>query len=167
VARRWRCAEGFTLIEILVVVLVIAITAGIAVIAYDSDDRIVVAHEAKRFGGAIEHASARAQWRAETLGVSADGNGWRFWRRPVDASGWLPIVDDDVLSAHAAPAGIVVSPLSFAGQPLPLDAIVPLRASGHNEPFAFLLRGKAARIVLSADPLNRVSLVGDTASPEP
>ena len=166
-ARHSRRAEGFTLIEILVVVLVIAITAGLAVIAYDSDDRIVVAHEAKRFGGAIEYASARAQWRAETLGVSADGNGWRFWRRPVDANRWLPIVDDDVLAAHAVPAGIVVSPLSFSGQELPPEAIVPLRASGHNEPFAFLLRGKAARIVLTADPLNRVRLVADTASPEP
>ena len=162
-ASRAHGARGFTLIEILVVVLIIAITAGVAVIAYDSDDRVVVAHEAKRFGGAIEHASARAQWRAETLGVSADGNGWRFWRRPVDANRWLPVVDDDVLAAHAMPAGIAVNPLSFAGQALPPEAIVPLRASGHNEPFAFLLRGKAARIVLTADPLNRVSLLADTS----
>jgi general secretion pathway protein H len=160
-------ARGFTLIEIMVVVLIIAITAGIAVIAFDSDDRAIVAHEAKRFGGAIEHASARARWRAETLGVSADGDGWRFWRRPVDANRWLPLADDDVLAAHAVPDGIVVSPLSFAGQPLPPDAIVPLRASGQNEPFTFLLRGKAARVVLTADPLNRVSMLVDTASPDP
>jgi general secretion pathway protein H len=160
-------ARGFTLIEILVVVLIIAITAGVAVIAYDSDDRAVVAHEAKRFGGAIEHASARAQWRAETLGVSADGNGWRFWRRPVDGNRWLPVVDDDVLAAHTAPVGIGVSPLSFAGHELAPDAIVPLRASGHNEPFAFVLRGKGASIVLSADPLNRVSMLADTAGQEP
>ena len=151
----------------MVVVLIIAITAGIAVIAYNSDDRLALAHEAKRFGGAIEHASARAQWRAETLGVSADGDGWRFWRRPVDTNRWLPVVDDDVLAAHGAPAGIVVSPLSFAGQPLPPEAIVPLRASGHNEPFAFLLRGKSTRIVLTADPLNRVSMQVDTAPSEP
>ena len=47
------------------------------------------------------------------------------------------------------------------------DAIVPLRASGHNEPFAFVLRGKGARIVLSADPLNRVSMLADAAGQEP
>ena len=133
----------------------------------DTDDRGNATREARRFAGAIEHASARAQWRAETLGISADGNGWRFWRRAADANRWLPVADDDLLAAHAMPDGITVSPLAFAGQRLAEDAIVPLRASGHNEPFAFLLRGKTARIVLSADPLNRVAMQMDTASPQP
>jgi general secretion pathway protein H len=166
-APRARCARGFTLVEILVVVAIIAITAGLAVIAYDADDRGTTAREAKRFAGVIEHASARAQWRAETLGVSADGGSWRFWRRTTDANRWLPVADDELLIAHALPDGITVGPLSYAGQPLPTDAIVPLRASGHNEPFAFLLRGKTARIVLSADPLNRVTLQIETAYPQP
>jgi general secretion pathway protein H len=158
-------ARGFTLIEILVVVAIIAITAGIAVIASDRDDRGTATREAKRLAGALEYASARAQSRAETLGVSAEGSGWRFWRRAAETSRWSPVTDDDVLVAHAVPDGLTVIPLSFAGQPLPPDAIVPLRASGHNEPFAFLLRGKTSRIVLSADPLNRVSLLVDTEAP--
>ncbi len=162
---RTRAFRGFTLIEILVVVAIIAIAAGIAVIAYDGNDGASAAREARRFGSALEHASARAQWRAETLGVSADGNGWRFWRRPADTNRWLPFSEDDVLAAHAVPSGMAVSPLSYAGRPLPADAIVPLRASGHNEPFAFVLTGRTARIVLAADPLNRVTMQIDTAAP--
>ena len=160
-------ARGFTLVEILVVVAIIAITAGLASLAYDSDDRGMAAREAKRFAGVLEHASARAQWRAETIGVSADGDGWRFWRRPAGARRWLPSADDGVLDAHRVPAGIIVSPLSYAEQPLQADAIVPLRASGRNEPFAFVVTSKNARIVLSADPLNRVTMQADTASPQP
>jgi general secretion pathway protein H len=159
--------RGFTLIEILVVVAIIAITAGLASLAYDSDDRGMTAREAKRFAGALEHASARAQWRAETIGVSADGDGWRFWQRPAGAGRWFPSANDDVLDAHRVPTGMSVSPLSFAGQPLAADAIVPLRASGHNEPFAFVLASKNARVVLSADPLNRVTMEVDTTSPQP
>ena len=158
---------GFTLIEILVVIAIIAITAGLVSIAYDSDDRGMAAREARRFAGALEHASARAQWRAETIGVSADGGGWRFWRRPAGAGRWLPSAEDEVLDAHRVPTGISVSPLSFAGQPLPADAIVPLRASGHNEPFAFVLTSRNARVVLSADPLNRVTMQVDTTSQQP
>jgi len=165
-APRANCAAGFTLVEILVVIVIIAIAAGLAVLAYDGDDRAVAAREAKRFGGAIEHASARAQWRSETLGVSAAGDGWRFWRRAPDANRWLPVTDDDVLAAHAVPAGISVVPLSFAGQPLAADSVVPLRASGHNDPFAFVLSGKSARIVLTSDPLNRLTSA-DATSAEP
>jgi general secretion pathway protein H len=157
--------RGFTLIEILVVVAVVAIAAGIAVVAYDSDDRGIATREARRFAGALEHASAVAQARAETIGVSAEGGGWRFWRRSGDSARWLAVADDDALAPHAMPAGIAVAPLSYAGMPLPADAIVPLRASGRNEPFAFVMTGRSARIVLRADPLNRVSLQVEASAP--
>jgi type II secretion system protein H len=162
-----QCERGFTLIEILVVIAIIAITAGLAALGLDGDERGAAAREARRFAGALEHASARAQSRAETLGVSADGGGWRFWRRPAEARRWFPVADDDQLAAHAVPPGMSVSPLSFAGQALPADAIVPLRASGRNEPFAFLLSARSSRIVLAADPLNRVSIQTETLSPGP
>jgi Tfp pilus assembly protein FimT len=150
-----------------VVVAIIAITAGLAALAFGTDDRGMAAREARRFAGALEHATARAQWRAETIGVSADGNGWRFWRRPANANRWLPFADDDVLAAHRLPTGIVVTALSFSGQSVPENAIVPMRASGHNEPFAFVLASRDARIILSADPLNRVTLQADTADVAP
>ena len=164
---RARRPTGFTLVEILVVVAIIAITAGLATLAFDGDDRGSAAREAKRFAGALEHASARAQGRAETLGVSADGEGWRFWRREADDNRWLPFSGDDVLDAHRLPAGMALAPLSFAGKALPPDAIVPLRASGRNEPYAFVLTGKTSRIVLAADPLNRVTMLADTGTAGP
>ena len=164
---RARRLRGFTLVEILVVVAIIAITAGLATLAFDGDDRGAAAREARRFAGALEHASARAQWRAETLGVSADGAGWRFWRRDADANRWLPFSGDDVLDAHRLPAGMAVAPLAFAGKGLPADAIVPLRASGRNEPYAFVFTGRTSRIVLAADPLNRVTMLADTGTAGP
>jgi general secretion pathway protein H len=164
---RHRAAHGFTLIEILVVVAIIAITAGLASLAFETDDRGSVAREAKRFAGALEHASARAQWRGETIGVSADGDGWRFWQRPAELNRWQPLTEDDVLGAHRLPSGIIAAPLTFAGQALPANSIVPLRASGRNEPFAFAIIGKDARAVLSADPLNRVTVSASGATSPP
>ncbi len=157
--------RGFTLVEILVVIAIIAVAAGVAVVSYGNDDRNVMQREARRFAGALEHASAAAQAHAETLGVSADGGGWRFWRRSNDGGRWLALADDDVLAAHATPSGMVVAPLDYAGKPLPEDAIVPLRASGRNEPFSFVVSGGSGRIVLWSDPLNRVSLHAEAAAP--
>ena len=44
------------------------------------------------------------------------------------------------------------------------DAIVPLRASGRNEPFAFALATPGWRTVIALDPLNRVSIAGPSAA---
>ena len=72
-----------------------------------------------------------------------------------------------MLGTHRLPPGIIVTPLSFAGQRLPANAIVPLRASGRNEPFAFVIVGKDARAVLSADPLNRVTVSAGRTDGQP
>ena len=157
--------RGFTLVEILVVISIVAIAAGIIIGTYDSDDRGVTLREARRFAGALEHASATAQARSETMGVSTEERGWRFWRRPADAGRWLAVANDDVLAPHLLPADTAVTPLSYAGRSLAADAIVPLRASGRNEPFAFVVSGRTSRIVLWSDPLNRVSLQAEVLPP--
>ena len=149
---------GFTLVEILVVLVILAIGAGAAALAYDGNDRERATREARRFASALEHAALRAQMRAETLGASADGNAWRFWRRDPDSGQWLPVGDDDVLAAHALPTAMSLAPATYGGQLLDARAIVPLRPTGRNEPFTFALDAHDAHIVLAADPLNRIVL---------
>ncbi len=53
-----------------------------------------------------------------------------------------------------------VTPLTYGGQAIDADAIVPLRPTGRNEPYAFVLQSRDARIVLAADPLNRIAVDG-------
>ncbi len=149
---------GFTLVEILVVLIIIAIATGGAMIAYDGNDRDRANREARRFARALEHAALRAQVRAETLGASAEGASWRFWRRNPDTGQWQPVGDDEVLAAHALPEPMTLAPATYGGQPVEANTIVPLRPTGHNEPFTFLLQARDTQVVLAADPLNRVAL---------
>jgi len=156
VARRRR---GFTLIEILVVIAIIAIAAGAVALAFTGSDRDTALREAQRFAGALEHAAMRAQVRAETLGVSADGAAWRFWRRDPDTGRWQAVADPDgILSPHALPEGMRLRAVAYAGRELEADAIVPLRATGRNEPFVFELSARDAAFSLATDPLNRITL---------
>jgi general secretion pathway protein H len=159
---RTRCARarGFTLVEILVVVAILAIGGAIAAVTLSNDERASLAREAQRFAGAIEYAADRAKVRHETLGVSADGAAWRFWRRSAEGR-WSALSDDPALVPRVLAPPLRAMPHRYAGGPLRPDAIVPLRASGRNEPFSFVLTSEQQQAVVSSDPLGRVS-VGNT-----
>jgi len=150
-------SRGFTLVEVLVAVTVIAIASAVAVVAWRGDPRVDAGREARRFAGALEYAAERAQWRRETLAVQADGPGWRFLQRSGGAQ-WTTIHDDDVLAPRTLPPPLSIVPLRYAGQPVAAGVLIPLHASGRNDPSAFAIDGGASRVVIAADPLNRVAV---------
>ncbi|MGH8713707.1 MAG: prepilin-type N-terminal cleavage/methylation domain-containing protein [Casimicrobiaceae bacterium] len=151
---------GFTLVEILVVLIVVGLAAGLAFARFDGDPRQAVERESRRLGAALEHAALLAQWRDETLGISAGGSVYRFWRRPADAATWEAMSGDDVLLPRRLPAPLVVTVREYAGSPVAADAILPLRASGRNEPYVIQIASPEWFALLAADPLNRVALTG-------
>jgi type II secretion system protein H len=152
---------GFTLLEVLVVVAVIALTAALVIPNLFPDERQAVDREAARLRDAMEHAALAAQWHGENLAWSADENGYRFWRYDSAAAssgpheGWRPLEDDEVLLPHPA-AGLR---FELYGQGGPArEAWTVLRADGANEPYSIVVSGLSFRAVVQADPLNRVRL---------
>jgi general secretion pathway protein H len=158
-----RAKRGFTLVEVLVVIAILAIAATVATVAIARDERGIALREAKRLGAALEYAAQRAQWRSETLGVSAQGTVVRFWRRDEASAHWLALDGDDVLEAHVMPDEFFAAPVSYAGQTVAANAILPFRASGRNEPYTIAIASPGYRVLLVADPLNRVAIDGPAA----
>jgi type II secretion system protein H len=148
---------GFTLVEILVVIAIVAIVVALASANLGDDGRRLTEREAKRLAGALEHAAALAQWQRVTIGVSNEGSVYRFWSRDANDR-WIPFAGDDVLAARALPHGVSVAALRYAGGPVAPNAILPLRPSGRNEPYEVVLSSQALTVIVSADPLNRVAI---------
>jgi hypothetical protein len=147
----------------MVVLVVLAIAAGLLVASLEQDPRRVAMGEARRLAGALEHGAALAQWTGQTLGVSATGRSYRFWQRGPDA-GWTTLAGNDVLAAHALPEGLDVAVTTYAGAPVATDVIVPLRPSGRNEPYTLVITHRGGLATLDSDPLNRVTIHADGTS---
>lgn len=103
-------ANGFTLVEMLVVLLIIGLFVGLVSTIAQPDERSVLRVEAERLARLLDLASAESQLTGRSIGWMADGPGYRFWRFNDDGS-WTEIRDSDLLRARTLPRGMVISGL--------------------------------------------------------
>lgn len=85
--------SGFTLLEILVVMVIIALMAAIAILSAGGDDRDdKMKLEARRLAELIRLASEQAVMRGKEVGLEVSADGYRF--AVLQNRKWLPIEDE-------------------------------------------------------------------------
>ncbi|MGH8273744.1 MAG: type II secretion system minor pseudopilin GspH [Gammaproteobacteria bacterium] len=102
-------AAGFTLIEILAVVVIIGIVTGIAVISISAlGGRSAQAQVATRLAGRIELASENARMENIQYGLKIKPHHYEFL--VFNGRGnWLPLTNKPVLAARGVPKGMKLS----------------------------------------------------------
>jgi len=167
----FRHSAGFTLIELMVVIVLIGIIFTFAALSLGGDDVAdLMERETRRLVTLMDLASDEAIIRGEELAIQFTDDSYAFLV-PGDA-GWVAPQDDDLLKPHTLPAGIELR-LEVEGE-LPLlrmhdpdegnedDAPVPqvyILSSGEMTPFTVTLQSESseARYSLTA------SLLGELA----
>lgn len=87
-------AQGFTLIEILVVLVVVSVLSGFAVLSLRGRDvQSVVDEEADRLLMLVTLAQEEALFRYRTIGIRFTSQGYRFFEYRNDAEAWEPTLD--------------------------------------------------------------------------
>jgi general secretion pathway protein H len=101
---------GFTLLEMLVVVLIMGLLIGLVRVVVQPDARGQLRVEAERLAQLLDLAAAEARLSGQTLGWTASGPAYQFWRFREE-TGWLEIIDNDLLRARVLPPGMTIAAL--------------------------------------------------------
>ncbi len=107
-SRAARGERGFTLVEMLVVLMIMGLFLGLVSTITRPDDRAVLRLEAERLTQLLDFAAAEAQLTGRPIAWTADALGYRFWRLGEDAN-WSEIRDSELLRARTLPQGMAVS----------------------------------------------------------
>lgn len=115
-----RAARGFTLVEIMVVLVIIGITLGMVSINAIPSPRQNLQGEASRIALLLQLARDEAIVRNRLVAFEADSEHYRFLVR--NETGWEPITKDDLLRERpfkSSPVTLLIDPVSAGtGNPM-------------------------------------------------
>lgn len=108
------CA-GFTLLEVVVVVLLLSIILGLVAVNLGSDDSGELRDEAQRLTLLLNTAQQDAILEGQVLALTLEPGGYHFMRL-TDAGTLQPITHDELLRARELPPDIKIAAVEIAGK---------------------------------------------------
>lgn len=161
-----RGAGGFTLLELLVVLLVMGLLVGLAGAIVRPDDRGVLRLEAERMAQLLDLAAAESRLTGKSIAWTADRSGYRFWQMTADAewaaprsAHWSEMRDNDLLRPRTLPQGMTISALQVEN--MPAHGAMRVEFTPHSVAPAFTIELSlgAARCAVAASPLGEMRVL--------
>jgi general secretion pathway protein H len=157
-------ARGFTLIEVLVVLLIMGLFVGMVSAVVRPDDRGLLRVEAERLAQLLDLAAAESRLAGNSIAWTSDGPGYRFWRMTGDAE-WSEVRDSDLLRARTLPKGMTISGLQVENMRSPEHMRLEFNPYGQSLSFSIEMSLGAARYAVAASPVGDVRVLpGEGAS---
>lgn len=109
---------GFSLLEMLVALAIVAIAIGSATLALRPDEQRRVNDEAERLALLLEQAREESELGGMPLAWAATATGYEFQRRELTEAGsaWNVVRGDDLLRPRAWPLGLRIEHQEAAGR---------------------------------------------------
>jgi general secretion pathway protein H len=135
IRQKWH-SRGFTLIEMLVVVMVMGLLIGLVSVSLRPDERGLLKLEADRLAQLLTLATEEARLTGKTIRWMADAGGYKFSRLRPDGE-WSEIRDNDLLRARNLPQAMTISGLRIeAGRSL---GVMRLEFPPYGSPLVFAI----------------------------
>ena len=158
-------SRGFTLLEMLVVLMIIGLFIGLVSAITQPDDRAQLRLEAERLAQLLDFAATEARLTGRPVAWTADETGYRFWTA-VEDSGWVEMRDNDILRARTLPPGISVSRLRVESTRPQSGMRLEMAPYGASLAFSIEISLGAERYAVLGTPIGEVLAVPGTERPD-
>jgi len=146
---------GFTLIEMLVVLLIMGLFVGLVSTITRPDDRAVLRLEAERLSQLLDLATTEAQLSGHAIAWTADESSYRFWRSG-DNGGWYEILDNELLRTRTLPQGMIISDFQVENMRPQAATRLEFTPQGSSLAFAIGLALGTERYTVAGSPIGEV-----------
>jgi len=141
-------SQGFTLLELMVVLVIVGISLGLIAPQFMKNDDDVLKEESVRLVALIEYAADTSISQGRWISCNATPSGYRFLQRNDDKNIWQPIVTDDVLRERKLPEAVYIQLTNTQNINVSSDQLIALSPTGIHPPFQIeLSAGKFRRII--------------------
>jgi general secretion pathway protein H len=117
--------RGFTLLEMLVVLVVASIMLTVVTLNLMPSAQTVLREESQRLAFLMENGAMSSQSGGQALAWSGTGNSYRFWLRTKEGE-WVRIERDNLLHPRTLPETVRIGDVSFNGRRIEPGALVVL-----------------------------------------
>lgn len=156
-------ARGFTLIEMLVVLMIMGLFVGLVSAIVQPDERAMLRLEADRLSELLDLAGTEARLTGKNIAWTADAAGYRFWRAG-DNLDWLEIRDGEMLRPRVLPQGVAVSGLQVENMRAQDAMRLEFTPQGSSLAFTVVVSSGAERYAIEGSPVGEVRVVPGTGN---
>lgn len=141
---------GFTLVEVLVVVVIIALLVSLVVVKLAPDARQSLDEEGQRLAALLAHARDEAIATGAPLAWQRTERGYRFMQRAPDRT-WAAVDRDPTLRPRELPPGVGFAAIDTSASSTGGSSVIVLAPTGLTEPFRITLALGEHRVRVSSD----------------
>jgi len=165
VPRQRRHERGFTILELLVVLLIIGIVVSMATLSVGGNEARAVKEEARRLSNLLDLAIQESVLNGREMALELNEDSYQFLY--YDGKDWLPIADVNEFRPRELPLGIQLA-AEVEGQAAAEDLFgeteasqVWIMSSGEVSPFTIILKPETGPVYqLTGDMMGGLKLEG-------
>lgn len=143
--------HGFTLIETMVVLMVITITATVIGVRYTSSESDAIQQEGHRLALLLRYAAEVARTSGQPVAWSVSNDTYSFLKLEPNHQQWRLIMDDEPLRKRALPNALHIRDIAVNNAAITTGTGLIFSPSGLNPNFTITLTSGASLVTIAGD----------------